>query len=93
MMVQKAALLRLLVLFLGLSYIVSTAATPTTRSLKSNKLGPPAEDLPIQGAMDFKHGEELFDVGEGFAGAKIGFETADYEGPRANNGHTPPGKP
>lgn len=43
--------------------------------------------------MDFKHGEELFDVGEGFAGAKIGFETADYEGPRANNGHTPPGKP
>ncbi|GMY20087.1 Cyclin/Brf1 TBP-binding protein [Fagus crenata] len=93
-MAQKA-FLRLLMLFLAFSYVLSISAVPTTRSLMSNKEDPSVKDLLAQGAMDLKDGEELLDVGEGFIEGRMDFETTDYKGIGANPEHEPktPGKP
>ncbi|GMY20088.1 Cyclin/Brf1 TBP-binding protein [Fagus crenata] len=92
-MAQKA-FLRMLVLFLAFSYVVSIAAVPTTRSLNTNKEDPSVQDQLAQDAMDLKDGEELFDVGEGFKEGRMDFETFDYKGAGPNHDHDPkpPGK-
>ncbi|KAK9986884.1 hypothetical protein SO802_031835 [Lithocarpus litseifolius] len=91
-MAQKA-FLSFFVLFLSFSYVLSISAVPT-RSLKSKKDDPSVQHLLAQEAMDLRDGVEVFDVGERFIEGRMDFETSDYKGTGANQGHDPktPGK-
>ncbi|GLT70443.1 hypothetical protein SLA2020_425240 [Shorea laevis] len=81
--------LRFFVLFLAFFYVLSTAAVPTTRSLKANKEEEAVHDLLAQDAMDLMDGEDLLGVGQGSVEGRMDFETADYKGAGANTGHEP----
>ncbi|KAF5725754.1 hypothetical protein HS088_TW23G00482 [Tripterygium wilfordii] len=72
----------------------SSAAVPTTRSLKSIKENPfPIQDLVAQGAMELGGDDEgVFEIGsseEEFIEGRMDMETTDYPGTGANNHHDP----
>ncbi|KAG6750829.1 hypothetical protein POTOM_045344 [Populus tomentosa] len=83
-----AGSLRLLVLLLALSFVLSSLAVPATRSLKSN------DEIPSEDAVISTGGEMLIDAGEGYIEGRMDLESTDYPGTGANNHHDPktPGK-
>ncbi|GFS33365.1 hypothetical protein Acr_00g0027950 [Actinidia rufa] len=87
-MEHKPFLLLLIVLFLVLSSVFSSASVPTSRSLKSFEGGPSLHD---QGEMDMKTGGELINVEEGLTEEEGGMDLddPDYPGTGANNHHDP----
>ncbi|OMO67841.1 hypothetical protein CCACVL1_20281 [Corchorus capsularis] len=85
-----------MLLFLGFSYLLlSCAAVPSTRSLKSNKELPSSssvQDLLVQDVMKLGEAEGLF--GESGNGAisredRMLMESTDYPGTGANKNHDP----
>ncbi|KAA8518348.1 hypothetical protein F0562_015769 [Nyssa sinensis] len=84
---EHKAFLRLLVLFLFLSFVLSTAAVPTSRSLKSIEEDPTAQDFLAQGVMDMKTDGELLE--RQFIEGRMDLESNDYPGTGANNHHDP----
>ncbi|KAG8478838.1 hypothetical protein CXB51_028782 [Gossypium anomalum] len=88
---EKKGFVRLMLLFLGFSYLLlSCAAVPTTRSLKSNKELPSSvQDLLAQGVMELSYGEEVITEGDGFNRERMLMESTDYPGTGANKNHDP----
>ncbi|KAE8736072.1 Cyclin/Brf1-like TBP-binding protein, putative isoform 1 [Hibiscus syriacus] len=88
---ETKAFVRLLLLFLGFSYLLlPCAAVPTTRSLKSNKELPSSvQDLLDQDVMKLSEGEELLGEADGFNGERLLMESTDYPGTGANKNHDP----
>ncbi|MBA0716115.1 hypothetical protein Golax_014976 [Gossypium laxum] len=88
---EKKGFVRLMLLFLGFSYLLlSCAAVPTTRSLKSNKELPSSvQDLLAQDVMELSDGEEVITEGDGFNGERMLLESTDYPGTGANKNHDP----
>ncbi|KAJ7971978.1 putative Transmembrane protein [Quillaja saponaria] len=89
-MVHKDTL-KLLILFLGFILLISAAAVPTSRSLLSNKEDSTV-DLQtslVQGALDLRNGEDMFDLREEFIEGRMDLESTDYPGTGANNHHDP----
>ncbi|MBA0590805.1 hypothetical protein Gotri_019163 [Gossypium trilobum] len=88
---EKKGFVRLMLLFLGFSYLLlSCAAVPTTRSLKSNKELPSSvQDLLAQDVMELSDGEEVITEGDGFNGERMLMESTDYPGTGANKNHDP----
>ncbi|KAJ9185732.1 hypothetical protein P3X46_005329 [Hevea brasiliensis] len=86
----------LLLLFLGFSFVLSSLAVPSTRSLKSSEGNPSSvQDFLTQDAVDLNIGEEqALDLGEGYINGRVDLESTDYPGTGANNHHDPktPGK-
>ncbi|KAF9660633.1 hypothetical protein SADUNF_SadunfUnG0004000 [Salix dunnii] len=97
--------LKLLVLFLALSFVRSPVAARTTGSLKSND-GTPlvVQDMLAQvippslppslsrwgDAVDLSNGEMLvLDMGEGYVEGRMDLQSTDYPGTGANNRHNP----
>ncbi|XP_012070364.1 uncharacterized protein LOC105632565 [Jatropha curcas] len=79
---------RILLLFLGFSFVISSLAVPTTRSLKSTRENPSSsvQDLLTQ---DLDFGEEQLDLIEGDMNGRMDLESQDYPGTGANNHHDP----
>ncbi|KAF2288148.1 hypothetical protein GH714_004666 [Hevea brasiliensis] len=91
-MVHKGFLsVRLLLLFLGFSFVLSSLAVPSTRSLKSTEENPSSvQDFLTQDAMDLNLVEEqVLDLGEGYINGRMDLENTDYPGTGANNHHDP----
>ncbi|MBA0803482.1 hypothetical protein Gohar_013690 [Gossypium harknessii] len=88
---EKKGFVRLMLLFLGFSYLLLTcAAVPTTRSLKSNKELPSSvQDLLAQDVMELSDGEEVTTEGDRFNGERMLMESTDYPGTGANKNHDP----
>ncbi|XWS42733.1 hypothetical protein CRYUN_Cryun16bG0039400 [Craigia yunnanensis] len=91
---EKKAFVRLMLLFLCFSYLLlSTAAVPTTRSLKSNKelllSSFSVQDLLAQDVMKLREAEELFGEGDAFNEERRLMESTDYGGAGANKNHDP----
>ncbi|KAB2058596.1 Calcium-transporting ATPase 9, plasma membrane-type -like protein [Gossypium arboreum] len=88
---EKKGFVRLMLLFLGFSYLLlSCAAVPSTRSLKSNKELPSSvQDLLAQDVMELSYGEEVIAEGDGFNGERMLMESTDYPGTGANKNHDP----
>ncbi|XP_057950025.1 uncharacterized protein LOC131145015 [Malania oleifera] len=88
---EHKATLRLLLLFMALSFIlISSAAVPTTRSLNSNIENPSVQDSWAQGtAVDLRGKEKWAEVEGGYAERRMEVETTDYPGAGANNHHDP----
>ncbi|XVF06687.1 hypothetical protein REPUB_Repub06bG0071700 [Reevesia pubescens] len=91
---ENKAFVRLMLLFLGFSYLLlSCAAVPTTRSLKSNKELPSSssvQDLLVQDVMKFSEAEELFGEGDTLLHEeRMLMESTDYPGTGANKNHDP----
>ncbi|KAK8713056.1 hypothetical protein V6N13_148283 [Hibiscus sabdariffa] len=89
---EKKAFVRLMLLvFLGFSYLLlSGAAVPTTRSLKSNKQLPSSlQDLLAQDVMKLSDAEELLGEAEALNGERLLLESTDYPGTGANKNHDP----
>ncbi|MBA0687061.1 hypothetical protein Goari_014624 [Gossypium aridum] len=88
---EKKGFVRLMLLFLGFSYLLlSSAAVPTTRSLKSNKELPSSvQDLLAQDVMELSDGEEVITESDGFNGERMLLESTDYPGTGANKNHDP----
>ncbi|MBA0576000.1 hypothetical protein Golob_023791 [Gossypium lobatum] len=88
---EKKGFVRLMLLFLGFSYLLlSSAAVPTTRSLKSNQELPSSvQDLLAQDVMELSDGEEVITEGDGFNGERMLLESTDYPGTGANKNHDP----
>ncbi|XWS58582.1 hypothetical protein CRYUN_Cryun08bG0046600 [Craigia yunnanensis] len=90
---ENKAFIRLMLLFLGFSYLLlSCAAVPTTRSLKSNKellSSFSVQDLLAQDVMKLNEAEELFGEGDAFNEERVLLESTDYPGTGANKDHDP----
>ncbi|EEF36658.1 uncharacterized protein LOC8286483 [Ricinus communis] len=88
-MVQRTAAVGLLLFFLGFSFLLSSLAVPTTRSLKST------EDNPSSSVQDFlihQEGMDLSSQGEELdfiIAGRMDLESTDYPGTGANNHHDP----
>ncbi|KAL8095099.1 hypothetical protein AgCh_036525 [Apium graveolens] len=86
-MMNKSCLLHLFLLFLTFSLLLSTtAAVPTSRSLKSIKDTSPLEGLHAE-VMAEK--EELLVVEEFAVEGRMDLQNTDYPGTGANNRHDP----
>ncbi|KAI8562688.1 hypothetical protein RHMOL_Rhmol03G0054100 [Rhododendron molle] len=86
---EHRAVLKLLVLFLGFSFVLSSAAVPTSRSLKSFRDDPSVQDLLAEGEMDMRIDGELSEV---FVEGRMDLEShteSDYPGTGANRNHDP----
>ncbi|PSS01686.1 Protein Rev like [Actinidia chinensis var. chinensis] len=82
--------LPLLVLFLGFSFVLSSVAVPTSRSLKSFLDDPLVQDLLApDGEMDMGMDGELSNVEEFSMQGRMDLENNDYPGTGANNHHDP----
>ncbi|KAL2335129.1 hypothetical protein Fmac_016342 [Flemingia macrophylla] len=82
--------LRLFVILLGFSYVLSAFAIPATRSKNLN--GEDTSVLPLaQDALKLENGEEMLqvDVEEGLVERREVLETQDYGGTGANKDHDP----
>ncbi|KAK7290683.1 hypothetical protein RIF29_05276 [Crotalaria pallida] len=95
---EKKALLWLLVILLGLSFVEYAAAVPATRSSMIGKLVPSVQDHHAKEdlVMGLRNNEELFDMHEeGVVESRMMLDIADYPGTRPNPAHDPkaPGKP
>ncbi|KAL7225726.1 hypothetical protein ACSBR1_020980 [Camellia fascicularis] len=92
-MEHKAFLPVLLMLFLGFSLVFSSAAVPTSRSLKSFKGDPSIHDLLAQGEIEMGSKGEISDVEQVFIEGRMVIANTDYPGTGANNHHDPPKPP
>ncbi|KAK6243582.1 hypothetical protein QUC31_009991 [Theobroma cacao] len=90
---ENKALVRLMLLFLGFSYLLlSCVAVPTTRSLKSYKELPSSsvQDLLAQDVMKLNEAEESTGEGDAiFSDERMLMESTDYPGTGANKNHDP----
>ncbi|KAE8660049.1 Cyclin/Brf1-like TBP-binding protein, putative isoform 1 [Hibiscus syriacus] len=87
---ENKAFVRLLLLFVGFSYLLLCAAVPTTRRLKSNKELPSSvQYLPAEDVMKLSEGEELLEEAYGLNGERLLLESTDYPGTGANKNHDP----
>ncbi|KAK7301663.1 hypothetical protein RJT34_12533 [Clitoria ternatea] len=89
-MVFKAPLQLLIITLLVFSFVLSSAAVPTTRSLLLNKEKFSTQTTSIEGSEDFRNGEEVLDMGVEFmVEGRVDLESNDYPGTGANNRHDP----
>ncbi|KAL5767786.1 hypothetical protein ACOSP7_014381 [Xanthoceras sorbifolium] len=90
---ENKACLRLLLLFLGFSYLLlSSTAVSATRNLRSNNEVPsPVQELLAQDAiLEVSDSEELFGMSENDdIERRMDLENTDYPGTGANNHHDP----
>ncbi|XVF56791.1 hypothetical protein PTKIN_Ptkin06aG0148600 [Pterospermum kingtungense] len=91
---ENKAFVRLMLLFLGFSYLLlSCVAVPTTRSLKSNKepllSSFSVQDLLPQDEMKLSEAEEFLGVEDVSKEERMLMESTDYPGPGANKNHDP----
>ncbi|KAF1886120.1 hypothetical protein Lal_00045349 [Lupinus albus] len=93
---EKKALIRLLVILLGLSCILYAGAVPATRSSMIRKMVPLVQDHQ---ATDLVVGlwnkDEEFNTEEGVVDSRMMLDVEDYPRTRPNPAHDPkpPGKP
>ncbi|XWS57910.1 hypothetical protein CRYUN_Cryun09bG0213500 [Craigia yunnanensis] len=90
---ENKAFVRLMLIFLGFSYLLlSCAAVPTTRSLKSNKellsSSSSVQDLLAQDVTKLCE-DELCGEGDAFNEERMLMESTDYPGTGANKNHDP----
>ncbi|KAK1582929.1 hypothetical protein Q3G72_022694 [Acer saccharum] len=85
---ERKACLRLMLLFLGFSYLLSSTAT---RNLKSNNEIPSSvqEILAQDAILEVSETEELFGMSENDFERRMDLENTDYPGTGANNHHDP----
>ncbi|KAK9289827.1 hypothetical protein L1049_007987 [Liquidambar formosana] len=91
---EQKSFLRLLILFLVVSYVFS-AAVCTTRNLKSINEVSSVQDSLAQGEVDMRNDGEVLEVEQGYMEGRMDLESTDYPGTGANNHHDPktPGRP
>ncbi|PNX96440.1 hypothetical protein L195_g019646 [Trifolium pratense] len=79
----------LLIILLSFSYVLSSSASPATRS--QNLKGEDTSTIPSIAKVDNNHGEEvvLVDKEEGLVERRMDLETQDYDGTGANRDHEP----
>ncbi|KAJ4721346.1 Calcium-transporting ATPase 9, plasma membrane-type-like protein [Melia azedarach] len=87
---ENKTFLKLLVLFLGFSYVLSSTAT----ILKSENENPSqvqvqVQDLLAQEATEISDSEELLGVDQAYIEGRMDMESTDYPGTGANNHHDP----
>ncbi|KAJ4710159.1 Transmembrane protein [Melia azedarach] len=89
-MEQKTSL-KLLVVFLGLSYVVSSTTTMLSGTLKfENENASQIQDSVAKEAMEVSSdSEELHRVEQAYIEGRMDMETRDYGGTGANNRHDP----
>ncbi|KAL9431367.1 hypothetical protein AB3S75_026534 [Citrus x aurantiifolia] len=81
--------LKLLVLFLGFSFVLSSTAVPATRMAKSDNDPVQVQELLAQVAMEVSDSEELLGMEQGYIEGRMDMESTDYPGTGANNHHDP----
>ncbi|RDX78433.1 hypothetical protein CR513_41294, partial [Mucuna pruriens] len=83
--------LRLFVIFLGFSYVLSVYAIPATRTKNLNEDTSVIPLAQLQVALKLENGEEMLqvDVEEGLMERREDLETQDYGGTGANKDHDP----
>ncbi|KAL9436349.1 hypothetical protein AB3S75_022408 [Citrus x aurantiifolia] len=87
---DNKACLKLLVLFLGFSFVLSSTAVPATRMAKSDNENPvQVQELLAQEAMEVSDSEELLGMEQGYIEGRMDMESTDYPGTGANNHHDP----
>ncbi|KAK2362486.1 hypothetical protein QL285_087546 [Trifolium repens] len=79
----------LLLILLSFSYVLSSSASPATRT--QNLEGEDTSTLPSIAKVDDNHGEEVvpIDKGEALVERRVDLETQDYDGTGANRDHEP----
>ncbi|CAL0322830.1 unnamed protein product [Lupinus luteus] len=94
---EKKALIRLLVILLGLSCIVYAGAVPATRSSMIKKIVPSVQDHQVKKdlVVGLWNKDEEFDMEEGVVESRMMLDVEDYPRTRPNPAHDPkpPGKP
>ncbi|KAK7316033.1 hypothetical protein VNO77_34660 [Canavalia gladiata] len=93
---EKKALLKLLIVVLCLSYVVFAAAVPSTRSFMTSKVDPLVlDDQAKENLVNLSNSEEQFDMKEGVKEGRMTLDITDYPPTGPNHSHTPksPGKP
>ncbi|KAH7853412.1 hypothetical protein Vadar_002122 [Vaccinium darrowii] len=88
---ELKAIRKLLILFLGFSFVLSSAAVPTSRILKSFKEDPSVQGLLAQGEMDMRIDRELSQVYMELA--RHDYSPGDTGANRSHDPKTPPGAP
>ncbi|ESR56764.1 hypothetical protein CICLE_v10022756mg [Citrus x clementina] len=86
---DNKACLKLLVLFLGLSFVLSSTAVPATRMAKSDNDPVQVQELLAQEAMEVSDSEEVLGMEQGYIEGRMDMESTDYPGTGANNHHDP----
>ncbi|MED6118946.1 hypothetical protein PIB30_007451 [Stylosanthes scabra] len=92
-MIHKATLLQLLITLLLFSYVLSSSAVPTTRSLsprrEKSSIQTSLEEL--KGTPESRNSEtEMFDFAKEFmVEGRMDLESNDYPGTGANRNHDP----
>ncbi|KAH9728673.1 hypothetical protein KPL70_009113 [Citrus sinensis] len=88
---ENKACLKLLVLFLGFSFVLSSTAVPATTGMaKSDNENPiQVQELLAQEAMEVSDSEELLGMEQGYIEGRMDMESTDYPGTGANNHHDP----
>ncbi|KAK7336324.1 hypothetical protein VNO77_16861 [Canavalia gladiata] len=82
--------LQFLIILLIFSFVLSCSHVQTTRSLLPNREKISTQTTSIEGAENYKNGEEMFDmVEELMVEGRIDLESNDYPGTGANNRHDP----
>ncbi|XP_016200854.1 uncharacterized protein LOC107642038 [Arachis ipaensis] len=96
-MIHKAPLLQLFITLLLLSYVLSSSAVPTTRSLsptsEKSSIQTSLEEFQVQGTTpESRNSEsEMFDLAQEFmtVEGRMDLESNDYPGTGANRNHDP----
>ncbi|MED6188026.1 hypothetical protein PIB30_082097 [Stylosanthes scabra] len=92
-MIHKATLLQLLITLLLFSYVLSSSAVPTTRSLSPRREKPSIQTSQeeLKGSTESRNSEtEMFDLGQEFmVEGRMDLESNDYPGTGANRNHDP----
>ncbi|CAK9156226.1 unnamed protein product [Ilex paraguariensis] len=83
---EPKAFLRLLLMFLGFSFVLSSSV-PSSRTLKSIKDEQFLQDF--QGIMGMRGDGKAWEMEEGFKEGRMDIESQDYPGTGANNHHDP----
>ncbi|KAJ4721343.1 Calcium-transporting ATPase 9, plasma membrane-type-like protein [Melia azedarach] len=86
---EKKTFLKLLVLFLGFSYVLSSTATRVLRSENENASQIQVQDLHAQEAMELSDSEELLGGDQAYIERRMDMENTDYIGTGANKDHDP----
>ncbi|KAF8403464.1 hypothetical protein HHK36_011568 [Tetracentron sinense] len=81
---EEKPLIRMLILFLGFSYVLSSGAVPLSSIIFRGSF----MDF-VHGTMELRYDREVIEVEEGFVEGRMDIESNDYPGTGANPGHDP----